>query len=75
MYLPPDILNIITDYYVSHLMFEIKQRMNQEFKKMHVVNHLKALHSTTMTNDKFNPYFCLAILKYMNKHSTVFALF
>ena len=75
MYIPVDVLNLITDYYVSMMMFETKQKMHQEFRKIHVVNHLRALHNTTLTDGKFNSSFCLEILKYMNKHSMLFALF
>ena len=69
MELPIDILNIITDYYVSMLMFESKQRIHTEFLKNNMICHLKTFHETTHVGNQFCHKFCLAVLKYMRKHS------
>ena len=65
MYIPLDIINLITDYYVSMQMHELKQRMNTEFHKNLVVCHMKSFHETTLTNGVFCHRFCLAVLKFM----------
>ena len=67
MELPTDLVNIITDYYVSMLMHDIKQKLNTEFRKNNVVCHLKTFHRCTLVHDKFCYRFCLAVLNYMKK--------
>jgi len=68
MQIPIDILNIITDYYVSMIMHELKQKLNTEFRKNNVVCHLKSFHETTLVDDVFCHKFCLAVLNYMRRH-------
>ena len=68
MQLPDDILNIITDYYVSMVMYDIRQKVHTEFKKNNVVRHIKSFHDTTLSDGDFCPKFCLAVVNYMNKH-------
>lgn len=68
MFIPVELINIITDYYVSLMMYEVKQRMNAEFQKNTTIAHLKSFHETTLANGMFSPSFCLAVLKYMNRH-------
>ena len=63
--LPTDILNLITDYYVSMTMYEIKQGLNQQIKSIRMIQHLKAFHSTTTNDGVFCPYFCLTVINYM----------
>ena len=69
MFLPQDVVNLITEYYVSMQMFELRQRLHAEFLKNHVMFHLKSFHETTLTDGVFNPTFCLAVLNYMNLHN------
>ena len=64
--LPKDLLSIVTEYYVSMYMYEIKQRLHQELRMMHVVQHLKAFHSSCIIDGVFCHKFCLSVLKYMN---------
>lgn len=68
MKLPPDLINIVTDYYCSILMYECKQMLLAEFRKNNQVLHLKSFHQTTHYGGSFCPRFCLAVLRYMNKH-------
>jgi len=63
--LPTDILNLISDYYVSMTMYEIKQSLNQQIKAIRMIQHLKAFHSTTINDGEFCPYSCLAVINYM----------
>ena len=69
MFVPVDIINLITDYYVSIQMYELKQRVNTEFRKNLVVCHMKSFHETTVTNGVFCHKFCLAVLKFMQIHN------
>ena len=64
--LPKDIINIISDYVVSMRIYEIKTSLHQELKRVNLIQHLKAFHTTTRDDGDFCPFFCLAVLKYMN---------
>ena len=68
MQIPFDIINIITDYYVSMLMFDVKQKLNTEFRKNNLVCHIKTFHQCTLVDEKFCYKFCLAVLNYMRKN-------
>ena len=68
MKLPVDLLNIVTDYYVSMMMYELRQKLNAEFLKNNCVLHLKSFHVTTHFDGQFCPKFCLAVLRYMNRY-------
>ena len=68
MKLPVDLLNIVTDYYVSMMMYELRQKLNSEFLKNNCVLHLKSFHVTTHFDGHFCPKFCLAVLRYMNRY-------
>ena len=65
--LPRDI-DLITDYYVSITMFELKQKLDAQFFKTNNINHLKSFHETTHTDGKFSYKFALSVINYMNKH-------
>ena len=67
--LPKDLLNLITEYYVSMYMYEIKQRLHQELRMRGVIQHLKAFHSSAVIDGVFCHKFCLAVLKYMNMNN------
>ena len=71
MRIPIDLINIITDYYVSMVMYDTKQRMNAEFRKNIVIAHLKSFHETTHEDGVFSPSFCLAVLGYMKRHNMI----
>ena len=69
MIIPSVIIELITDYYVSMMLFETKQKLNTELFKLHTLNHLKVLHETTVSNlGKFDYKFCLGVLNYMNEN-------
>ena len=66
--LPTDLLNLIFDFYISMSMFETKQRLFTEFRKLQVTRHLDSFFGTTLEQGEFSPSFCLAVLKYMKIH-------
>ena len=68
MRIPIDLLNLITDYYVSLEMFELRQKLHTELRKNTVVLHLKSFHECTLVDNEFCYKFCLAVLNYMRRH-------
>ena len=68
MKLPRDLENLITDYYVSIIMHEMRQKTNTEFRKRNMVLELQSFHTTTLIGGSFSPKFCLAVLYYMNNN-------
>ena len=68
MYLPPEIVDIINDYFWSLIIFETRQRVNSEFKKINQIFMLQTLHNNCTYDGNFDPFFCLEVLNFIKTH-------
>ena len=68
MKLPRDLENLILEYYVSMLTYELQQKVKAKFQKNSMLLELRSFHTTTHIAGRFSPKFCLAVIYYMNSN-------